>query len=239
MNRKLYFVILSLIIFTSNHSLLSAQTPTQIPNNIKSELEFTNNEPDIPYQFLIKKENLSPKALIAYNYILNSIDRNPRTWIFVYRENDENYIFLSRNKKVLIFETNPEKGGDRFSIPSRKIFLVNPAHLKFMLKNQDPKTGAYKLAQGSYERWITPLMYINKDGIVDSQQFKEEWWALHSPPYKNKNYPSDQLNEKGSSCLRLKISVAKYIQQIATIEVLENKKTVFLTRWKEEVFIKK
>ena len=80
---------------------------------------------------------------------------------------------------------------------------------------------------GSYnENYITPLVEVNADGNELPNQAKEPYWALHSPPYTTR-IPSEDLSTAGNSCIRLKLNVAKFIQNTIAKEVLIYENTDF------------
>jgi hypothetical protein len=193
------------------------------------------NNPILPVEYLVDISKLSVNAQKAANNVRTWSNSRDMLWIAIYREADENYVFFNRKDQFLIFRTNPEKGGD-YTIPKGKFFAVNDTMLDKIITKQD-FNGRYRFkgtTNGSYsENYISPLVEVDDQGYEKPNQAQEPYWALHSPPYTGR-IPSENLITAGNSCIRLKIKVARFIQNTIAKELLIEGNTdfnVYLTRY--------
>jgi hypothetical protein len=223
------------ILGTSMPSVLFLDTPTaqaQSSNSIKRKVTI----PILPIEHLVDINNISIAARKAAQNVQQWSNSYDQVWIAIYREGKENYVFYTRGQdQFLIFKTNPEKGGD-YTIPKGKFFAINDTMLEKIITKQT-LNGTYRFTgtgNGSYkENYITPLVEVDGNGYELPNQDKDPYWALHSPPYQGR-IPSEELSTPGNSCIRLKIAVAKFIQNTIAKELLVNHNTdfnVYLTRY--------
>ncbi len=201
----------SSISFVESKNLTSAFAPTQ--------------------SMLVNPNLLSKDAYRALETVKGWTLRNAKVWLVVYREGNESYMFASFGGKAYVFDTNPEKGGEQYSIPYRRLFTINNTMLRSIISKQG-KDGSFRLPGGAYENYITPLVQIDLNGKPLPGQINSPYWAIHSPPYYTPGQPSEELDAAGNSCLRAKIGVARFIQNFAVRE-MNNPSGVsfYLRRW--------
>ena len=240
MNFLLRLILVSFV-FATSISIIELSKPAIVQAQSLNDLKTKTSQILVPYEHLVEIKLLSPQARLAAQNVKQWSNSTNLVWIAVYREGKENYIFYTRGKdQFFVFRTNPEKGGD-YTIPKGKIFAVNDTMLDKIISKQTPK-GTYRFkgtTNGSYnEKYVTPLVQVDKDGYELPNQNAEPYWAMHSPPYKG-NIPDEELNTPGNSCIRLKINVARFIQKTVSQELLANRNydfNVYLMRYDPKEF---
>jgi hypothetical protein len=217
----------------------AAQVPPPLTGLPASASKATTVSFPFPTEKTIPLSKLSSKAKAAFEKI--------KTWnpsgspdiitIVIYREESENYMFYIRGTQGYVFQTNPEIGGTE-SMPRGKIFTVNKSTLLGVLSKQDKASGEFFFTDGEYfERWVTPLIAIDRNGKPLPGQDIHMNYMIHSVPYSTSflitKKDSNDLSKKGHGCGRTDIAVAKFLQQTMVQEFLpfKSKIKVFVLRW--------
>jgi hypothetical protein len=192
----------------------------------------------IPLEKTIPLSKLSTNAKAALEKVKTWNSNSPDIiTMVIYREGSENYMFYTRGTQAVVFQTNPEIGGTE-SMPKGKIFTVNKSTLLGVLSKQDKVSGEFFFTDGEYyERWVTPLIAIDRNGKPLPGQDIHMNYMIHSVPYNTSflitKKDSNDLSKKGHGCGRTDIAVAKFLQQTMVQEFLPfaSKVKVFVLRW--------